>query len=168
MKYQRALLLKSPTHTARVRLLLELFPDARFVHIHRHPYDVFQSFQHYYDTATWYTYLQRPDRAAIDERILRRYTEMHDALRADLPLIPAGRFHEIRFDDLERDPVGQVATLYERLGLAGFAQCEPQLRAYVATLRGYERNRFPPLEPALRARVAREWRHSFEQWGYRA
>ena len=168
LKYGRALLLKSPTHTARVRLLLELFPDARFVHIHRHPYEVFQSFQHYYDTATWYTYLQRPNRSAIDDRILSRYTEIHDALLADLPRIPAGRFHELRFDDLERDPVGQIATLYEQLGLSGFAQCEPQLAAHVATLRGYERNQFPPLAAAVRARVAHEWHRSFERWGYRA
>src|SRR5262249_10344440 len=34
-KYRRPLLFKSPPHTARIRLLLELFPGARFVHIHR-------------------------------------------------------------------------------------------------------------------------------------
>jgi hypothetical protein len=168
LKYGRALLLKSPTHTARVRLLLEMFPNARFVHIHRHPYEVFQSFQHYYDTAVWYTYLQRPDRGAVDQRILSRYTELHDALFDDLPRIPDGRFHELRFDDLERDPLGQMATLYERLGLADFARCRPQLAAYLSTLSGYERNAFPPLAPALRERVAREWRRSFDRWGYRA
>ena len=169
LKYDgKALLLKSPTHTARVRLLLELFPDARFVHIHRHPYEVFRSFQHYYDTATWYTYLQRPDRGAVDGEILRRYTELHDALFADLPLVPAGRFHELRYADLERDPVGQMATLYERLELGGFDRYEPRLRAYLGTLRGYERNDFTPLPPDLRARVAHDWRRSFERWGYDA
>src|SRR5437667_340199 len=45
-KYKRPLVLKSPGHTCRIRLLLELFPNARFVHIHRNPYDVFQSTQH--------------------------------------------------------------------------------------------------------------------------
>jgi omega-hydroxy-beta-dihydromenaquinone-9 sulfotransferase len=42
LKHQRPLLLKSPTHTGRLRLLLELFPGARFVHIHRDPYAVFR------------------------------------------------------------------------------------------------------------------------------
>ena len=166
LAHGRALLLKSPTHTARVRLLLELFPDARFVHIHRHPYDVFQSFQHYYDTAMWYTYLQRPDLPSIDERILHRYTEMHDALFDDLPRIPEGRFHEIAFADLERDPVGQVRTTYERLDLAGFAAVEPRLAHYVATLGDYEKNHFSPLSDAWRSRVAHEWRRSFDRWGY--
>jgi hypothetical protein len=46
-KYGRPLVLKSPGHTCRIRLLLELFPQARFVHIHRNPYDVFRSTQHW-------------------------------------------------------------------------------------------------------------------------
>lgn len=36
----KPLLVKSPVHTARVRLLLKLFPRARFVFIHRHPLQV--------------------------------------------------------------------------------------------------------------------------------
>ncbi|MEM6521444.1 MAG: sulfotransferase, partial [Cyanobacteria bacterium P01_C01_bin.70] len=39
----KTLLLKSPENTARVKHLLELYPDAKFIHIHRHPYRVFQS-----------------------------------------------------------------------------------------------------------------------------
>ena len=42
-KYHRPLILKSPGHTCRVKLLLELFPDAKFVHIRRNPFRVFQS-----------------------------------------------------------------------------------------------------------------------------
>jgi len=52
----RSLVIKSPTHTARIRHLLDVFPKAKFVHIHRDPYEVFQSTQHYYDTAAWYIY----------------------------------------------------------------------------------------------------------------
>ena len=42
----KRLLLKSPVHTARVRILKRLFPDAQFVYIHRNPYDVFRSAAH--------------------------------------------------------------------------------------------------------------------------
>jgi omega-hydroxy-beta-dihydromenaquinone-9 sulfotransferase len=37
VRFRRPLVLKSPPHTARIRLLLGLFPNARFVHIHRNP-----------------------------------------------------------------------------------------------------------------------------------
>lgn len=36
----KPLLLKSPVHTARVPLLLKLFPRAKFIYIHRDPYTV--------------------------------------------------------------------------------------------------------------------------------
>ncbi len=39
----RRLIIKSPPHTARIRTLLKLFPDARFVHISRNPYEIYPS-----------------------------------------------------------------------------------------------------------------------------
>lgn len=165
-KYRKPLVLKSPPHTARIRLLLDMFPGARFVHIHRHPIEVFQSFRHYFDTAGWHTYLQRPDVDAIDDRILRRYTALHDAYFEERPLIPQGQFHELRFSDLERDPVGQIRQTYEVLGLGGFDRLAPKLENAVAALAGYRKNAFPPLDPVVRDRVVRAWQRSFVEWGY--
>lgn len=38
--HPKPLLIKSPVHTARIGLLLDMFPRARFVYIHRHPLQV--------------------------------------------------------------------------------------------------------------------------------
>lgn len=166
VKHGRPLVLKSPPHTARVRLLLEMFPDARFVHIHRDPYTVFRSFQHYYDTAGWYTYLQRPDLDGLDDLILDRYRVMYDAYFEERELIPAGRLHEVAFADLDADPMGQMALLYERLGLPGFEDLEPKLRGYVESLRGYRKNRYEAIPREVLDRVGTAWRRSFDEWGY--
>lgn len=162
----RALLIKSPPHTARIRLLLEMFPDARFIHIHRDPYRVFQSQRHFFDTAGWYTYLQKPDVSAIDEGILQRHEMMYDAYFQDLPLIPPDRMVDLRYDALETDPVGQIARVYEGLSLEGFAGFKPRLQAYVDSLKGYRTNDFHPLDPATKSMVARRWARSFEKWNY--
>ncbi len=166
LKYRHPLILKSPPHTARIRLLLEMFPDARFVHIHRHPYQVFQSCRHYYDTATWFSYLQRPDRKKIDHQIIARYTQMHDAFFAQRDLIPAGRFHEMSFDELESSPLESIRHLYQKIGLTGFESFKPELTRYVDSLSSYRKNRFLELEPAMRARIADEWKRSFIAWNY--
>lgn len=168
LKYGRALVLKSPPHTARIRLLLEMFPAARFVHIHREPYTVFQSCRHFYDTTMWYTYLQRPRLDDLEDRILRRYTELYDAYFADLDRIPRGQFHEVRFEDLERDPVGQVGAIYAALRLGEFEKVRLRLEEYVASLRQYEKNQFAVLPEPVRQRIAVAWRRSFEKWGYDA
>jgi hypothetical protein len=161
----RALLLKSPAHTARIRLLLDLFPGARFVHIHRHPYEVFQSTCHYFDTAPWLSYMQVPDSEA-EEGVLRRYTTLYDAYFNQVGLIPGGQFHEMRFLDLERDPIGEMRRLYAQLGLPGFDSLLPRLETYVASLRDYQRNRFKNLGPELRKRVRHAWQRSFQAWEY--
>ncbi|HVG07486.1 MAG TPA: sulfotransferase [Thermoanaerobaculia bacterium] len=166
VKQGKPLVLKSPPHTARVRLLLEMFPDARFVHIHRDPYTVFRSFLHYYDTAGWYTYLQKPDLETLEGLILDRYGVMYGTYFEERALIPPGRLHEVAFADLDADPIGQTAAIYERLDLPGFERFEPKLRGYVESLQGYKKNRYEHLPAGTRERVFRAWRRSFDEWGY--
>lgn len=55
----RPLVIKSPVHTARVALLLAMFPRARFVFVHRDPLTTFASAGHMANTYYWYTALQR-------------------------------------------------------------------------------------------------------------
>ena len=40
-KKGKQLVLKSPLDTARLKILFEMFPDAKFIHIYRNPYEVF-------------------------------------------------------------------------------------------------------------------------------
>ena len=162
----RPLLLKSPPNTARVRMLLEMFPRARFVHIHRDPYTVYQSQLKFYDTVLWHTYLQRPDRTRLPDEILARYREVFDALFRDLPAIPAGQFHEVAFAELERDPLGTVERIYSGLAMEGFATLRPKLESYLSSLKNYEKNAFPPLDEPTRAKVRAVAGACFERWGY--
>ena len=166
LKYGKPLVLKSPAHTGRIRLLLELFPGAKFVHIRRDPHTVFQSTVHTYATGLPYGRLQRTDRFDWTGRLIRQYRELYDAFFEQCPLIPAGNFHELCYEELERDPVGEVRRLYGALGLPDFAAVEPDVRRYVDSLGGYRKNVFPPLPPDQRRRVAAEWRRCFEAWGY--
>jgi len=164
----KPLALKSPTHTARIRLLLELFPGARFVHIHRNPYDVYRSCLHLYATVLPNVRLQRIDDIDWEARILRQYNEMYDAFFEQRELIPPGCYHEVRFESLEKDPVGEMGRLYGALGLPDFGQAEPRLRTYVASIADYRKNSYRELEGDVRRRVAAAWVRCFGEWGYPA
>lgn len=165
-KYQRALLLKSPPHTARIRVLLEMFPEAKFVHIHRQPEEVLQSFRHYYATAMWHTYLQRPDRSRIDDEIFQRYRTLYAAFFRDRGLIPSGNFHEVSFGQLECEPVRTVEGIYQALAIGGAERALPKIAAYTGTLKGYVKNQFSPLSEAEKERIRAEWREFYEPFGY--
>jgi len=110
--------------------------------------------------------LQRPELEGLDDWILGQYREMYEAFFEQRSLIPTGRFHEICFEQLEQDPIGQVRKMYETLGLPAFSQVEPALRQYVNSLAGYRKNAFPDLSVELRAQIAKEWKMCFEEWGY--
>src|SRR5262249_10979938 len=66
----------------------------------------------------------------------------------------------------EADPIGQVRRIYEALALPDFQDVEPALQRYVESQTGYKKNVFREIPAELRARIAREWRRCFEEWGY--
>jgi len=164
--YNRPLVLKSPTHMGKIPTLLDMFPKARFVHIHRDPYTVFQSNRHLLERILPYYRLQHERRGDLDELVLRRYSIIHDAFYKEQPNIPKHQFCEVAFQDLESDPLNQMRRIYNELDLPDFASVEQPLARYVASLKGYKKNRFPPLDEPLRIRIAREWKSSFDRWGY--
>lgn len=164
--YDRPLVLKSPPHTARIKILLEMFPDAKFVHIHRNPYDVFQSSRKMLRAVSKLHRLQAIDDTGLDDWILQMYSTMYDAFFAEKSLIPPGQFHELGFAQLELDPTGEIRTIYETLHLPDFAEAEASLRKYVASIANYKKNQFPDFAPELRQRISTQWERSFEEWGY--
>ena len=163
-KYNRPLVLKSPAHTGRLKILLELFPTAKFILIHRDPYAVFQSTMHTWRKVKSFWGLQNGD---VDEaRVLADYVEVCDAFFAERHRLTAQNFCEVRFDELERDPISQMRRIYDQLGLPEFEYAEPAIREYVQSIDGYTRNSFVELSGSQRERVSQAWARSFEEWGY--
>jgi len=162
----KRLIFKSPDHTGKVRLLLELFPDARFVHIHRHPYRVYNSTLKM-ERTTQPIYAYQSARAEeLEDFVLWRYRTMYDAYFEDAPLVPEGQLAEVAFEDLDARPMETVARIYEELSLPDFAVAKPQLEAYVASLAGYRKNSFPELPAETKTKLRRAWEPSFARWGY--
>ncbi len=91
---------------------------------------------------------------------------MYDAYLDQRARIPDGHLCEVRYEDLERDMLGEVARIYKTLGLERYAEVEPKLREYVRSLEGYEKNEHPRVPEGLRRRIVREWSRSFEEWSY--
>lgn len=162
----RQLVLKSPTHTCRVKILLDMFPTAKFVHIHRNPLDVFLSTRHQVNVALDWYQLQTFDRGAVDDWIIERFRRMYDVFFAERELIPDGQYCEVQFEQLEADPVAEMRRIYAELSLPDFEAVGGRVSDYVKSLSGYEKNVFPSLSDPLHERVTCEWAHAFREWGY--
>src|SRR5262249_14105767 len=161
----KRLVLKSPPHTARIRILQDMFPGAIFIHIVRDPYVVFSSTVNLWKSLYTHHGLQRPNLLNVREEVFDTFVRLYAALERDRPLVPPERFHEVKYEDLVRDPVGEMSKLYERLSLGGFDEYRPRLEAYLATLKGYETNKYN-LAPEERAEITRRWAKVIERYGY--
>jgi hypothetical protein len=161
----KQLVLKNPVNTARIPLLLELFPGAKFIHIHRCPYDVFASTRNLRDSLLSLTTLQALDPDNVDNTILELYEGMMQQFLRDRPLIPSGQIVEVGFEDLEREPLKVLQRIYEELDLPGFNDAVPAFASYLASQRAYQKNQFQ-LSVQERELIDRRWAFAFQKFGY--
>jgi hypothetical protein len=161
----KRIIFKSPPHLGRVRLLLELFPEAKFIHIHRNPYEVYLSMKHLWKTGFSLSHLQIPDPEVVEEIILSWYTELYALYGRDRGLITAGALCEVRYEDLVSNPQGALENIYSSLALPGFENFWRRVAPYVESQKNYRRNNYTPA-PATLEKVRRRWGPTFEQYGY--
>ena len=161
----RRLVLKSPPHTARVPVLLDMFPDARFVHIVRDPHVVFPSTVNLWNSFARRHCFHPPTGAGVEEKVLREFRVIYDRLEEARPLFKRGRFHELKYEDLVKNPVGEMEKVYAAIELDGFDAARPRLEEYVRKTDGYETNKYA-ITDAQRAEIDRRWGDVIRRYGY--
>ncbi len=162
----RQLLLRNTINTARADHLLRLFPDAKFIHIVRNPYDVYPSLLNLYRTMLPMYQLDDYYWSEVEEFLVESYARVMQKYLADRALIPSDHLAEVRFEDLERDPLGELARLYAELDLPNWENAQTHIAAYLETIADYRKNVFQ-LDPAIIDRVDEKWRFAVEEWNYR-
>lgn len=142
MGNSRTIVSKNPFNSFRIKLLIELFPDAKFIHILRHPYNVVPSTIHMWNIVQeqnaltkFRCRLQTEPVAGFLEFLLR-------TIENDRVLIKPGNFFEIRFEDLEQDPVSALRILYTGMGHPFPEALQHEIKCYVDSNANYKKNEF--------------------------
>ncbi len=162
----KPLLIKNPVYTGRAALLSQMFPQAKFIHIHRNPYDVFVSMRNFYRKLLAQFALQAYGHVDIDEAILSVYDRMMRAQERDCAGLGKDRYVELDYAALDESPMVALKTIYQGLGIPGFQAAKPTFEAYLASVGGFEKNRFNCPEEAA-AKVEARWGRFLDKWGYR-
>lgn len=160
----RPLLLKSPPHTARIKFILEMFPNAKFLFIRRNPHLVFKS-----NRKLWKTFkihqLQDFSEAEADEEIFWSFDKILDAYEDQKKLLRPNQLVEISYEAFMDDPMGHMKKIYADLEIPGYTNAEPRFREYLARKHGQNIDRYAYTEAELRL-VESRWAKWFKLWGY--
>jgi Sulfotransferase family len=138
-------ILKSPDHIFALEALSEVYPDARFVFVHRDPMKVLPS------VARLTEILRQPFTRKIDRLQIGRQVSSRWELGSKLLIEAADwlksspeRIVHIRYKDLVRDPYSIVTDLYRHFGMTLSGQGEQGLKRSIAERPdgGYGRNSY--------------------------
>lgn len=162
----KRLLLKSPANTARVSEILELYPDAKFIHIHRDPLEVYRSTVRLYEKVLPGTSFQKVDAADLESYIVQSYRWMLEKYDADRSAIPADQLVEIAFDELEQRPLDTLERVYQSLGMNWNEETKGFLNEELTASSDYQKNTYDPLPKETQERLRKEWGEIAKKMGY--
>ncbi len=170
LKGGRQLLFKSPDNTCRIRELLSMYPDARFVNIHRDPYTTVKSTIHMFTKQM--ELLRLTPLPALDDFedemenvIIGVFERMYRELFALEDQFLPGHFVSVSYEQFVRAPEEGLRQIYETLGLGGFDDALPAFRAFIESQKDYRKNSYD-FPPRLRGKINRRLGFYFEHYGY--
>jgi hypothetical protein len=149
---------KNPFNSFRIDLLQEMFPKAKFINIIRNPLNVVPSTINMWDIiGKQNTLTNLHVKPTVDEVITFYDRLLKTVEQAQNQFIP-GTFAEIRYEDLERDPVTELSKLYHTLNLSFTPEHKEKLNEFVMSASDYKKNTFQLDEEnthLIRERLAR-------------
>ena len=161
----KRILLKSLVNTAKIKHLLDLFPDAQFIHIHRNPYDVYKSTWKLYKSILPLFSFQHVDYEMLDKAILKIYHDIYKKYLAEKSLIPKENLYEISYKTFVKDPLDNLKKIYDFLGIKGFTKAKPHFQKYIDFHKNYKKDKYV-ISKAEKEKVVKNWNFTFDAFGY--
>lgn len=161
----KPLVLKSPPHTARVAVIASMFPQARFLHIVRDPFAVFASTVRLWREIRAVNALTPWNEQQLERQVLETLPEMYQDFERVRATLPSGRFHQVRYEDLVRDPLTTLEGCYRALAVGDFSAVRSHVERYLAGQRGYRTNEYA-MSAEGKAAIRAAWGPLFRKWGY--
>ncbi len=162
----KQLLLKNPANTARIKLLLEFFPDAKFIHIYRNPYHVFLSMKRDIESEMSLYCVQKPkDDDTIERAMVDLYNHMFVKYFRERNLIPEGNLVEVKYEDFIASPLDEVKRIYRTLGIQGFDGVEQKFTQYIAAQSAIKPHTYT-FDEQLKEKIYRYFKFTIDKWEY--
>ncbi len=161
----KQLIIKNPVNTARIKALLKLYPDAKFIYIYRNPVTVFMSTHNFFQAVIKTLMLHKVPPEFIDDMIFDVYKKLIDDYHVQKNLIPAKNLFEIKYEEFEKAPLKGLENIYNNLLDKDFEQLKGMFSDYLESLKSHKKQHYK-IEKQTLDRITNELGKYMEIYGY--
>ena len=136
----KTMILKNPAHTARIDLLLSIFPRARFIYIKRDPFRVIPSTIHLYQKAAPPFQMGSFTDLNITDAVFHIYKSLMKAYEQQRGSIPKNQLIEIEYEDLITHPYQIIESIYTKFDLGEWQKMKKSVFKYLQSVQGFKSN----------------------------
>ncbi|MGM0496964.1 MAG: sulfotransferase family protein [Bacteroidota bacterium] len=159
------LLIKNPGDTARIKQLLDLYPDAKFIFIHRNPYDVFYSNLKLWTNVLDTVALQKISEKEKKDIVLNVYHKLHQKYLEQKDLLKSNQLVEVSYDDLTGFPLNTLHQIYEKLELPEYNKAIPFFKPYIEETTNWRKSEYNKYSEDIKD-INNQWDFAFKLWQY--
>jgi hypothetical protein len=161
----KRLVLKNPANTYRIKHLRKMYPEAKFVHLYRNPYEVYASTIKFHNDTCEIFSLQTWDMKELKKNVLELYKELYQNFDAQIKDIPEENWIDIRYEDFIKQPLKTLETVYDQLQIDGFEPNRENFEAFIENQKEYQPASYDFSEEFI-SRVNEECGFILERFGY--
>jgi hypothetical protein len=159
------IVIKNPLNTGKIKLLLDMFPDAKFIHIYRNPVVTYLSTNRFYKSLLPATYLQDYEESDITDNIIGNYRKLMEDYFNTKHLIPDKNLYEIKFEEFEQDNMLHMKEIYEQFDLDTWEEAKPLIQQYIQSQKQYRKNTYKITQTELE-RLEKAWGFAMKKLDY--
>ncbi len=161
----RNLIVKNPVNTGRYDKIMEIFPEAKFIHIYRNPYIVYLSTKKFFMELLPTLWFQEVGEEFVEKVVIEIYEKVYQDYFEKIALFNENNFYEVSFEEFEEDPLTYIHEMYQKLDLGNYADQEKVFLKYLSQNKGYKKNKYNITRRELNL-INENWSTYIQKWNY--
>ncbi|MDG6218854.1 MAG: sulfotransferase [Candidatus Thermoplasmatota archaeon] len=162
----KQLLLKNPAHTARISILKRMFPDAKFIHIHRNPYEIYYSMEKFmHIVLPRYCVQNVPSKEKMKQMILKMYSLLYQSYLKQKTMVTSKDLIELSYETFIADPLTSICNIHNQFNLSLDGKTEKSIQDYVKKQHTFKRSSYT-MDDELKKDIYEKWKFAFQAFQY--
>lgn len=164
--HNQTIVFKSPANIGRIEAILEMYPDAKFIHIYRSPEDTMRSTLNLFEEVIPQTSFQIVKSSTMIDNALYMYNQLFEAFFEQKKAIPEGQFYELSFEELKKRPYHAIASCYKELNIDLRDDYKEALTVAQENAKSYQMNTHKKLDEKIADQLKREGAKVYKNYNY--